>query len=129
MLVFYLAAALTQLITGGSFRFAGVSLGAYIVDMVPAVNVILFAVLINLLTEKPSLTMLLCIALYAVLKYFSLYSGKAAPLLFTSYLRWHNIVMGAALPVGALLARIGIIFGTMLIFGAISVIMIDRKNL
>ena len=129
MLVFYLSAAFMQFVTGGSFRFAGISLGAYIVDMIPAVNVILFAVLVNLITEKPSLTMLLCIALYAVLKYFSLYSGKAAPLLFTSYLRWHNLVMGAALPMGALLGRMGIIFGTMLIFGAISVIMIDRKSL
>lgn len=129
LIVFFVAAAVMQFATGGGFRLAGMSLGAYILDIVPVINVILLAMLINLITEKPSLSMLLCLVVYAVLKYFSLYNGAVSPILFTSYMRWHNIVIGATLPAGALFGRAGIIFGTMLIFGAASVILIDRKNL
>ena len=129
MIAFFFATTLMQFISGGGFRLTGMSLGAYILDIVPVINVILFAMLINLITEKPSLSMLLCLALYAILKYFSLYNGSISPILFTSYLRWHNIVIGATLPAGALFGRAGIIFGTMLIFGSASAILIERKNL
>lgn len=129
MIVFFIAAAVMQFVTGGGLRLAGMSLGAYILDIVPMVNIALFALLVNMISEKPSLSMLLCLVVYAVLKYLSIYSGTVSPVLFTSYLRWHNVVIGATLPIGALFGKAGIIFGTMLIFSAVSVIMIDRKNL
>lgn len=129
MLVIYFAAALVQVITGGGYRHMGMTFGAYLIDIVPLVNIILLAVIVNLFTEKPALSMLLCLAVYAVLKYFSIYGGTASSVLFTSYLRWHSLVMGASIPVGALLGKFGIIFGTMLLFGSASAVLIERKSI
>lgn len=123
----FFTACLMQLIAGGIRHGLG-SFAAYILDIVPAINLIFFAMIINLIVEKPALSLLLCLAGYAVLKYMSLYSGAVSSLLFTSYLRWHSFIIGASLPFAALAGKLGIIFGTMLIFGAASVIITDRKN-
>ena len=129
MITIYIAAALMQVLTGGGYRNMGMTFAAYLIDIVPLVNIILLAVIVNLFTEKPALSMLLCLAVYAVLKYFSIYGGNVSSMLFTSYLRWHTLVIGSSLPIGALLGKLGIIFGTMIIFGSAAVVLIDRKSI
>lgn len=129
MITIYIAAALMQVLTGGGYRHMGMTFAAYLIDIVPLVNIILLAVIVNLFTEKPALSMLLCLAVYAVLKYFSIYGENVSSMLFTSYLRWHTLVIGSSLPIGALLGKLGIIFGTMIIFGSAAVVLIDRKSI
>jgi len=49
-------------------------------------------------------------------------------LLFTGYLRWHNLWVGVALPVGSLLSRIGLLAGYGLVFGCVGYLLFDKKE-
>lgn len=129
MMVFFGASVIFDMIAGGSFRFIIQSFTAYIIDIVPLINMVLFAVLINLCVQTPALAMFLSIALYAVMEYLSYFNTAVSSVLFTSYLRWHKLLLGSPLPFGALAAKLGIIFGTMLIFASVSYIIFDRKSL
>lgn len=129
MVVFFAASLIAQLIFGGGIRFIFKTFLAYLIDIVPLINITLFAVFINLCVEASALSMFLSLALYAAMKYLSIYNGSIGPLLFTSYSRWHNLLLGTPLPFFALLGKMGIIFGTMLILTSVSYIMIEKKSL
>ncbi len=129
LMIFFIAAVTVQGISGGGIRLGAQSFAAYAVDIIPMINIALLAAIINLLVEGPALSMFLCLAVYAVLKYLSFYNGKVGPLLFTSYSRWHNLFLGTPVPLGSLLGKCGIIFGTMLIFASVSYIILDEKSI
>lgn len=128
-MAFFAVCAVMQAVLGGSFRFIGQAFAAYILDLIPLVNIVLMAMLINLLVSSPSMAMLLCIAVYAVMKYFSYYVSPAGQLLFTSYSLWHRLWIGSALPFSAVIGKIGILFGSILILFSVSYIIFDRKDI
>ena len=49
-------------------------------------------------------------------------------LVFTGYLRWHNLWIGIALPFFSLLPRIGLLAGYGLVFGCCGYLLFDRKE-
>ena len=49
-------------------------------------------------------------------------------LVFTGYLRWHNLWIGVTLPFLSLLPRIGLLAGYGLVFGCGGYLLFDRKE-
>ena len=89
---------------------------------------ILFFALINRLVKGSSLTVLLCVVCYVALVVFGTYMPSVGGLVFTGYLRWHNLWIGVTLPFLSLLPRIGLLAGYGLVFGCGGYLLFDRKE-
>ena len=74
------------------------------------------------------LAVLVCLAAYVALVVVGTYVPAAGGLLFTGYLRWHNLWVGVTLPFKAMLTRIGILAGYGLVFGSCGYLLFDRKE-
>lgn len=126
--VMYLVTTLTQVLLGGGTEGVFSSLLACLLDLIPLAVLILFFALINQLVKGSSLTVLLCVVLYVGLLILGTYFPAAGGLLFTGYLRWHNLWLGIALPLLSLLPRVGLLAGYGLVFGCCGYLLFDRKE-
>lgn len=126
----FLVCAIIQAISGNPFLSVVLpTLGAYLIDLVPMLGLVLLGVLVNMISAGPTLSMLLSIGVYAVAKYANFYITSWGQAIFTAYLQWHKLWVGEMLPFGALMAKIGIVLGTMVIFFTAAYILFDRKEL
>lgn len=128
MLIMFAASLIIQLISGGGFGGAAQGLLIYCVDIIPIFALICMALFINMAVKGPTLSMLLCIAAYIFFKYLNLYVSPLGQMIFTAYSQWHKIWIGAALPFGALMSRLGIWLGSVLILYTASYIMFEKKD-
>ncbi len=126
--VLYLVTALTQLLLRGGTRGLAHSFFACLLDLVPLAVLILFFCLVNQLVKGSSLTVLLCVVLYVGFLALGTYLPAFGGLLFTGYLRWHNLWIGVALPFLSLLSRIGLLAGYGLVFACCGYLLFDRKE-
>ena len=101
--------AAAQLIMGGGSKGIARSVASGLLDLVP-------------------LAVLACLAAYVALVVVGTYVPAAGGLLFTGYLRWHNLWVGVTLPFKAMLTRIGILAGYGLVFGSCGYLLFDRKE-
>lgn len=124
----FLVSAIMQMISGRGFSNIPHSLAIYLVDMIPILSIAVLAVFINIISKSPTLSMLLCIAVYVLFKYINYYVSPIGQMIFTAYSQWHKIWLGTSLPFGALMAKTGILFGSILILYTLSYIMFDRKD-
>ncbi len=127
---YYLVCLILQIISGNvNASVMTAAFGAYMLDLIPLIAVIGFAVLINMISKSPSLAMLLCIAVYVIFKYMEYYVSPMGQMLFTSYSQWHKLWMGSLLPFRSMAAKVGILSGSVLILYTISYIIFDRKDI
>lgn len=128
MAVLFAVTAVTQLALQGGTRGIAASLASCLLDLIPLAVLILFFSLINQLTRGSGLAVLLCIVLYVGLLAVGTYVPSIGGLLFTGYLRWHNLWVGTTLPFLSLLPRIGLLAGFGLVFGSLGFWLFDRKE-
>ena len=126
--VLYLVTTLTQVILGGGTRGVAPSFLACLLDLIPLAVLILFFCLVNQLVKGSSLTVLLCVVLYVGFIAVGTYLPAFGGLLFTGYLRWHNLWIGVTLPFLSLLSRIGLLAGYGLVFACGGYLLFDRKE-
>lgn len=126
--VMYVVTTVAQVALGGGTRGIVTSLAASLLDLIPLAVLILFFCLINQLVKGSSLTVLLCVVLYVGFFAVSTYLPAIGGLLFTGYLRWHNLWIGVTLPFLSLLTRIGLLVGYGLVFGCGGYLLFDRKE-
>ena len=124
----YVVTTLTQVCLGGGGEGILTSLGASLLDLIPLAVLVLFFALINQLVKGSSLTVLLCVVCYIGLLILGTYMPAVGGLVFTGYLRWHNLWIGITLPLLSLLPRIGLLAGYGLVFGCCGYLLFDRKE-
>lgn len=95
MLVTFAAAAVCAAVSGTAENI-GYSLKAYLVDLVPVFILILLAAFLNQITKGSTSAMFLCIIVYIVAKAAGVVVPVLDGLLFTSYMQWHRLWLGAA---------------------------------
>lgn len=130
-IVLFLSCVVIGIIFGGNARIADnllQSIAAYAVDLIPMFILALMAVVINLLCDSATLSMFLSIAIYAVMKYCDYFVPGTNGFLFTSYMQWHKLWIGAALPFGAMISKIGVLFGSGVIFYTVGYYLFDKKK-
>lgn len=127
MAAYFIVCAVFQSLSGTKFPAAHTA-AAYLIDIIPVIALIFMAVLINMISKSPSLAMLLCIGIYAVFKYMNYFVTPFGQLIFTAYSQWHKLWLGATLPLGAMISKVGILFGSILTLYTISYIIFDRKD-
>ena len=126
--VMYLVTTLTQVILGGGTQGLATSFLACLLDLIPLAVLVLFFSLVNQLVKGSSLTVLLCVVLYVGFIALGTYMPAIGGLLFTGYLRWHNLWIGVTLPILSMLPRIGLLAGYGLVFGCGGYLLFDRKE-
>ena len=97
-------------------------------DLIPLAVLILFFCLVNQVGRGSGLTVLLCVVCYIGLLVLGTYLPAVGGLVFTGYLRWHNLWIGITLPFFSLLPRIGLLAGYGLVFGCGGYWLFDRKE-
>ena len=128
MLVMFAACLVMQIVSGNSLSIVPQSLAAYLIDMIPIISLVAMALLINMISKSPTLAILLCIVVYIFFKYLNLYVSPLGQMVFTAYTQWHKIWIGSQLPIGSLMAKAGILFGSVLILYTLSYIIFDSKD-
>ena len=128
LVVLLAVSAAAQLIMGGGSKGVTRSVASGLLDLIPLAVLILFFCLINQLVKGSGLAVLACLAVYVALVVVGTYVPAAGGLLFTGYLRWHNLWVGVTLPFKAMLTRIGILAGYGLVFGSCGYLLFDRKE-
>lgn len=111
MLVVMLAANLMDLLIVGNLNNLGYSILAYIIDIIPMMVLIMMAVMINQLVNNSTMSMFLCIIIYICLKLAGVYFTGLSGLVFTGYMQWHKLWLGAGMPVGTMISRIALLLG------------------
>ena len=96
--VLYVVSTVAQVGLGGGTEGILTSLGACLLDLIPLAVLVLFFCLINQLVRGSSLTVLLCVVLYIGLLVMGTYLPAVGGLVFTGYLRWHNLGLGLPCP-------------------------------
>ena len=128
LVVMYLVTTLAQVVLGGGTAGILTSLGACLLDLVPLAVLILFFCLLNQVGRGSGLTVLLCLVCYIGLLVLGTYLPAVGGLVFTGYLRWHNLWIGITLPFFSLLPRMGLLAGYGLVFACGGYWLFDRKE-
>lgn len=110
MLVTFMTSVLCSLGLGTAENI-GYSLGAYLLDIIPVVVLILMAAFLNQLTASPTSAMFLCIAVYILAKAAGILLPVADGILFTGYMQWHRLWLGTAIHLKELGLKIMLILG------------------
>lgn len=119
---------LAQVTLGGGAGGILRCLVSCLLDLVPLAVLILFFCLLNQALKGSGLAVLVCLVSYVALMMIGTYVPAAGGLLFTGYLRWHNLWVGTILPFHALLSRIGILAGYGLVFACCGCLLFERKE-
>ncbi|MEE1050191.1 MAG: ABC transporter permease [Clostridia bacterium] len=90
--------------------------GAYLLNLIAMIPVILMAALINQFTKGSTSAMFLCIIIYVLLKIAGIFAPILDSLVFTGYLEWHKLWMGTPLPFGVLVSKFILILGYSITF-------------
>lgn len=118
-----------QLISGSGLVNVPAAFAAYVIDMIPIAALAAMAALINMISKSPTLAMLLCIVAYVLFKYMNIYISPYGQWFFTAYSQWHKLWIGTLLPFSAMISKIGILFGSILILYVLSYIIFDKKDI
>lgn len=119
---------LAQVSLGGGTAGIVRSIASGLLDLVPLAVLILFFCFLNQVVKGSGLAVLLCLVVYIALVVIGTYVPAAGGLLFTGYLRWHNLWLGVTLPFWSLLSRIGILAGYGLVFASCGYLLFERKE-
>lgn len=129
--VVFIVSTLVELLFGSAATVGsnfGASAASYLLNMVPMFILTLLAVLINLLCSGPTLSMLLCIGIYAILKFCSFYVPTIGNIVFTSFMNWQQLWVGHTIPFHAMISKIGLLAGWGVVLFSGSYLLFDKKE-
>lgn len=128
LIALLLITTILQAASGSSTGDFWHSLGAYLLDIIPLIVLVLMAVVINQFTKSSSLAMFLCILVYVILYILGILFPTTSGMFFTGYMQWHKLWLGTTLPLGAMLSKIGLLFGYGLVFAGVGFFLFDKRD-
>lgn len=128
MVVLLIVSILAQVLLGGGTGGIPQSVASCLLDLVPLAVLILFFCFLNQVIKGSGLAVLACLVVYIALVVIGTYLPAVGGLLFTGYLRWHNLWVGVTLPFGSLLTRIGMLAGYGMVFACCGYLLFERKE-
>lgn len=129
--VVFVVSTLVELLFGSASTVGanfGASVASYLLNLVPLFILALFAMFINILCSGPTLSMLLCIGVYAILKFCSFYVPVIGNIVFTSFMNWQQLWVGHTIPFHAMISKIGLLTGWGIILFAGGYLLFDKKE-
>lgn len=127
--VFIVCAVLGQ-IFGKSLSFSEVltALASYALTLVPLAILAAFAALVALFGRSGTLTMFLLLMLYVMLNVLPVFFPILTEMLFTSYLGWHRLWIGALPSAAKLIHMLLIVLGYGVVFFTAGSLLYDKKG-
>ena len=105
-----------------------IALASYSLTLIPLAILASFAALVALFGRSGTLTMFLLIALYILLNVLPIFFPVLTEMLFTSYLSWYRLWIGALPGASKLLHMLIIVFGYGTVFFTAGSLIFDRKE-
>ena len=130
LLGIFVCAAVCQLIFGKGETVSSllISLASYALILIPLFVLTCFASLMSLLGKSGTLTMLLLIIAYLAMCVLPIFFRGLGPLLFTSYLRFYGLFIGAIPQLGRLTNMLLIVLSSGAVFYISGSIIFDKKS-
>jgi len=127
--VFVLCTLLNQLF-GRPLSFGGVmtALASYALTLVPLAVLASFAALVALMGRSGSLTMFLLLLTYLFLNILPLFIPVLSEMLFTSYLGWYRLWVGALPGASKMIQMLATVLGYGVVFFTAGSLIFDRKE-
>ena len=127
--VFAVCAALNQLF-GKPLPFSEflVALASYALTLVPLAILASFAAFVAILGKSSTLTMFLLLFIYLLLSVLPVFFPVLNEMLFTSYLSWHRLWIGALPGAAKLVHMLVIVFGYGVVFVTGGSLLFERKE-
>lgn len=116
LIILCLAATLMDWLVLGQIKNVCYTFGAYILDVIPILVIILMSTFLNQLGKSSTMAMFLCIIVYILLYLAGIFMPDLSGLLFTGYMKWHTLWLGHTLPFRAIAAKVALLAGYGLIF-------------
>ena len=127
--VFVVSAVLNQIFGRAlGVNDLAVALASYALTILPLMVLASFAALVALLGRSGTLTMFLLIVVYLVMGVLPVLVPVTGQLLFTSYLGWHRLWIGALPGVTRLVHMLVIVFGYGVVFFTAGSLVFDKKE-
>ena len=111
--VFAVSAICDIVLGAGAVGFA---FGAYLINLVVLIPVILMSAVINQITKGSTSAMFLCIIAYILMRIAGIMFPLLDSLMFTGYLSWHKLWLPEMLPFSAIASKCALLFGYSLTF-------------
>lgn len=127
--LFFICTIMTQIL--GKALGAGELLTAfisYVLTLIPLAILASFAALIALFGKSGTLTMFLLIIIYILLNVLPVFFPVLSEMLFTSYLSWHRLWIGALPGASKLIHMLIIVLGYGIVFFTAGSLIFDRKE-
>jgi ABC-2 type transport system permease protein len=105
-----------------------IALASYAITLVPLVILASFAALIALLGKSGTLTMFLLLLSYMLLSVLPVFFPVLTEMLFTSYLSWYRLWIGALPSAAKMLHMLLIVFGYGIVFLTSGSLLFDKKG-
>jgi len=127
--VFIVSAALNQ-IFGRPLSVSGLftALASYALTLIPLAILASFAAFVALIGRSGTLTMFLLLVIYLLLSVLPFFFPVLSEMLFTSYLSWYSLWIGALPAASKLLHMLIIVFGYGVVFLTAGSLLFDRKG-
>ena len=127
--VFVVSAALNQIFGRAlTIKDLLVALASYALTIIPLAILASFAALVALLGRSGTLSMFLLLMLYILLSVLPVFFPVLTEILFTSYLGWHRLWIGALPAAGRLVHMLLIVLGYGVVFSTAGSLLFDRKG-
>ena len=105
-----------------------IALVSYTLTLAPLAILASFAALIALLGRSGTLTMFMLLLFYMLLSVLPMFFPVLSEMLFTSYLSWYRLWIGALPGVGKLMHMLAIVLGYGVVFFTAGSLLFDRKE-
>jgi len=105
-----------------------IALASYALTLIPLAILASFAALVALFGRSGTLTMFLLIVIYIMLNALPVFFPVLSEMLFTSYLSWYRLWVGALPSASKLLHMVVIVFGYGTVFLTAGSLLFDRKE-
>ena len=127
--IFIISAVLNQ-IFGRSLTIGAlfISLASYALSIVPLAVLATFAAFIAILGKSSTLTMFLLLMIYLAKSVLPVFFPLLSEMLFTSYLGWHSIWVGALPGASRLIHMFVIVFSYGIVFFTAGSLIFDKKD-
>ncbi|MDR0490764.1 MAG: ABC transporter permease [Oscillospiraceae bacterium] len=127
--IFVICVVLNQLL-GKPLSFEGtlIALVSYALTLIPLAVLASFAAFVSLFGRSGTLTMFLLLLMYLLLNVLPLFLPVLTEMLFTSYLGWYRLWIGALPGASKLIQMLATVFGYGVVFFTAGSLIFDRKE-
>ncbi|MDD4530851.1 MAG: ABC transporter permease subunit [Candidatus Gracilibacteria bacterium] len=101
---------------------------SYAVSIVPIFTIILFSAVISQLCKNSSSTVMMSVFSYMAIVVIGIIFSSISPMLFTSYMGWYKLFIGASMPLASIFNILILLLGYILIFFAAGLISFEKKE-